>query len=285
VRNVFLVCGMVDSFSPFAIFQSELRFTNKVDGVEYTGPNGPPSLQQWVVPADGNYRITAVGAQGASATNSPSIHGGCGTKVTGDFELHAGDVVKILVGQKGTATADSGGGGGGTFVAWYTSPMLVAGGGGGVRAGAVVDGRPGSLTCDGTAGSTSDSYTGNFVAGGITGLGGGRRVGFGAGGGGWSGNGASDGTLGEGGFSFVGAKHGKGGAGKSCGPPAHGGYGGGGAGNGCSGAGGGGGYSGGGGGAVGGGGGSESNGANPTFHEGTCTATGQGFVAIELLAP
>ncbi|HWU86178.1 MAG TPA: hypothetical protein VN253_02840, partial [Kofleriaceae bacterium] len=84
-KNVFLVCGMANSFSPFAIFQKDLsniRFTNKVGGVEYTGPTGPSGLQEWEVPADGTYRITAIGAQGGSATGSPARKGGCGTEVS-----------------------------------------------------------------------------------------------------------------------------------------------------------------------------------------------------------
>ena len=286
VRNVFLVCGETSSFSPFAIFRETLQFTNKVDGVEYTGPHGPPAMQEWVVPQDGTYRITAVGARGASATsNGAGRKGGCGAEMSGEFPLYAGDVINILVGQQGTATATSGGGGGGTFVTHWASPMLVAGGGGGVRAGALVDGRSGGLECHGTAGSTSDSYAGGFVLGGEWGAGGGAELGYGAGGGGWNGDGYGDGLYGEGGSSFAGGSLADGGEGLSCGAPAHGGYGGGGAGNGCAGGGGGGGYSGGGGGAIGGGGGSVNNGANPVNHEAKCTASGHGFVTIELVEP
>ena len=286
VRNVFLLCGMTTSFSPFAVFQGKRQFTNKVNGVEYTGPTGPPGLQSWEVPGNGTYRITAVGAQGANASNS-SLEGGCGAEVTGDFVLQAGDVVQILVGQKGTAAPNSGGGGGGTFVVKNGSPLLIAGGGGGVRAGALVDGRPGTQSTGGTAGSTSSNYTGGFVAGGTNGGGGSRVLGYGAGGGGWSGNGASDANYGEGGYAFLGANQARGGVGQSCGAFAHGGYGGGGAGNGCYGGGGGGGYSGGGGGRVGGGGGSLNTGANQSGEEGQCTPTGHGhgIVKIDLIGP
>jgi hypothetical protein len=285
VRNVFLLCGMTTSFSPFAIFQGKAQFTNKVGGVEYTGPTGPPSLQQWEVPGNGTYRITAVGAQGANASNSPSLKGGCGAEVTGDFVLQTGDVVQILVGQQGTAAPHSGGGGGGTFVVKNGSPLLIAGGGGGVRSGALVDGRPGALSTSGTAGSTSSNYTSGFVAGGTSGGGGSRVLGYGSGGGGWSDNGASDGNYGKGGYAFLGADQARGGAGLSCGAFAHGGYGGGGAGNGCYGGGGGGGYSGGGGGRVGGGGGSLNTGANQSGEEGACTPTGHGIVRIDPVGP
>lgn len=281
--NTFLVCGLTNSFSPFTIFQGKLKFSNTVNGVEYTGPNGPPNLQQWTVPGNGTYRITATGAEGASGTNSPSLKGGCGAEVTGDFVLQKDDVIQILVGQKGTAAPYSAGGGGGTFVLKNGTPLLIAGGGGGVRSGSTVNGRPGTVSNNGTAGSTSSGYTSGFVAGGVGGAGGARVSSYGSGGGGWSGSGASDGSYGEGGFAFLSASQSKGGSGKTCGTPAHGGYGGGGAGNGCYGGGGGGGYSGGGGGRVAGGGGSLNNGANPTGQDGKCTPHGHGSVVIDLL--
>ncbi|HSK04511.1 MAG TPA: hypothetical protein VK932_24820 [Kofleriaceae bacterium] len=281
VLSTFLVCGMTTSFSPFAVFQ-RIKFDNVVNGVEHTGPAGPPALQRWTVPADGTYKITATGAAGANGTNSPSLKGGCGAEVTGEFTLQAGEVIEMLVGQKGTAAPYSAGGGGGTFVTKNGAPLLIAGGGGGVRAGALVNGRPGTLSSSGTAGSTSSNYTTGFVAGGADGMGGSRAVSYGAGGGGWLGNGASDSNYGEGGFAYQSTNQAKGGAGKTCGAPAHGGYGGGAAGNGCYGGGGGGGYSGGGGGRVGGGGGSLNNGANPTGQEGKCTPKGHGSVIIQV---
>lgn len=113
-------------------------------------------------------------------------------------------------------------------------------------------------------------------------------AGYGAGGGGWSGNGVADGSNGEGGFAFLAASPnaGRGGRGLKCdGPPyADGGFGGGGAGNGCNGAGGGGGYSGGGGGRIGGGGGSWNSGANPHASV-QCLPEGHGKVVIEWLRP
>ncbi len=286
-RNVFLVCGMATSFSPFAVLQRNVRFTNTVDGVTYTGPTGPPSLQRFVAAGEGKYRITAWGARGAKATaTTGSANGGCGAKVTGDFDLQTGDALDILVGQMGLAATNNGGGGGGTFVLKSGAPILVAGGGGGIRSGATVDGRGGTLTTSGSAGSTSSSYASGFIAGGTGGAGGSRLASYGAGGGGWTGNGAADGNYGEGGFAFTGAYQGKGGLAKTCsGGLAHGGYGGGGSGNGCFGGGGGGGYSGGGGGRIGGGGGSLNTGARAHGVEGrsACTATGQGRVEIEFL--
>ncbi|WP_338868459.1 endo-1,C4-beta-glucanase [Myxococcus stipitatus] len=279
--SVIQICGVTTSFSPFAIFEKGLEFTNTVNGVEYQGPTGPPAPQTWTAPKTGKYRITATGASGASAV--AGIPGGCGAKVSGVFSLQKNDTLQMLVGQMGTPATYSAGGGGGSFVAKSGSPLLIAGGGGGLRVGALVPGRSGSTSTSGTAGSTNASYTSGFIAGGTGGLGGARAAGYGAGGGGWSGNGAADGTYGEGGFAFL--SGGKGGAGKTCGGLAHGGYGGGGAGNGCYGGGGGGGYSGGGGGRVGGGGGSWNVGTQQEAVEGACTLNGHGKITIEFAHP
>ncbi|WP_437808658.1 endo-1,C4-beta-glucanase [Sorangium sp. So ce1078] len=283
--SVIQVCGMTRSFSPFTVLKRKLKFTNTVDGVAYEGPTGPPALQSWTVQEGGVYRVTAIGARGASASQAKNVSGGCGAQIAGDFMLSAGDNVAILVGQKGTAAPYSGGGGGGTFVTLNGSPLVIAGGGGGVRSGALVNGRHGSVGTAGVSGSVSSSYTSGFIAGGANGLGGSRIASYGSAGGGWLGNGASDGAYGEGGFAFsAGILAGNGGVGKSCGGLAHGGYGGGGAGNGCYGGGGGGGYSGGGGGRVGGGGGSWNAGASPAGEEGVCTPSGHGVVVIEHLS-
>jgi hypothetical protein len=282
-KDAFLVCGVTTSFSPVTIFQGTLDLGNQVSGVEYTGPTGPPSLQQWTVPSSGPYRITATGAQGASATTAPAVRGGCGAEISGEFALAAGDVIQILVGQKGTAAPKNAGGGGGTFVIKNGVPLVIAGGGGGVGV-ATTNGRPGSVGPAGGQGSRTSDYSGSFIAGGTAGSGGARLAGFGAGGGGWSGNGANDGSYGDGGAAFLSPTQARGGSAKGCGADAaHGGYGGGGSGNGCFGAGGGGGYSGGGGGKVAGGGGSLNNGLNPTGREDICTPSGHGKVSIDLL--
>ena len=289
--DVFMVCGVTSSFSQFTILQDKpdpkVTFTNVVGGQAYTGPTGPPDLQRWTVPRNGTYRITATGAQGASGKLTPSISGGCGAQITGDFALAAGESLQILVGQKGTAADNNAGGGGGTFVVKNGAPLVIAGGGGGVRSTATVNGRDATTGSTGVSGSATVNYSGSFIAGGAGGGGGARAVNLGNGGGGWSGDGASDTANGEGGFSFLGPNHGRGGTSKgACGDPAPGGYGGGGAGNGCYGGGGGGGFSGGGGGRVAGGGGSLNNGLNPVGGVAACQSTdGQGSVTIAPLTP
>jgi hypothetical protein len=283
--NLFRVCGMTTSFSPFAPFladalPSPVVFSNVVDGVTYTGAIGPP-MRTWTVPGNARYRITAQGAAGGHGTMSTTMLGGLGAVVSGEFDLRKNDVLQIVVGQQGVSTPRSAGGGGGTFVVKNGVPLVVAGGGGGVRSDATVNGRNASLTPAGGNGSTTAGYTGSFVAGGTNGAGGARASSFGAGGGGWSGNGAADGSFGEGGFAFTAMTSGsKGGAGRSCSPFADGGHGGGGAGNGCFGAGGGGGYSGGGSGRVAGGGGSYS--ADPNAQFSLATDRTAGSVTIDL---
>ena len=98
-----------------------------------TGRTG--TIQEWIVPQTGQYRITAVGAKGAGK------NGGRGAKMSGVFVLTKGEVLKILVGQTGTVgtwqrniqeTYHLPGGGGGTFVVKSdNTPLIVAGGGGG----------------------------------------------------------------------------------------------------------------------------------------------------------
>jgi len=85
-------------------------------------------IQEWTVPADGDYRITAYGAQGSSSS-------GKGAKIIGDFSLTQGMVLKIAVGQEGSGTAGKSGGGG-SFVVKSpynsnSSILIIAGGGGG----------------------------------------------------------------------------------------------------------------------------------------------------------
>jgi hypothetical protein len=84
-------------------------------------------IQEWTVPRTGTYRIDATGA-GQWSTRQ----GGYGARVVGDFSLTQGEIVRILVGQRG----NNGGGAGATYVTRSPhnsngSILVVAGGGGG----------------------------------------------------------------------------------------------------------------------------------------------------------
>jgi hypothetical protein len=83
--------------------------------------------QNWTVPANGTYQITAAGAYGATP----------GRVVTGQVTLYEGQVLTMLVGQEPTPlTANvldnvTVGGGGGTFIVTNGVPLIVASGGDG----------------------------------------------------------------------------------------------------------------------------------------------------------
>ncbi len=263
------------------------------DGVEVnetfnntsTGRSG--TIQTWTVPATGTYRITTYGAQGGN--NSSGHSGGKGAKMSGDFNLIAGEQIKILVGQQGTnvsVTCQAAGGGGGTFVTLNdNTPLIIAGGGGGGGRGATTQGRKdATISTNGLNGDGSNQVGSGGSNGGGGGSGSGCSSQWGAGGGGLTGNGANGTATGSGGLSFV--NGGTGGARTRSGGSVGGFGGGGGSGYG---GGGGGGYSGGGGGglvtcscgniASGGGGGSYNNGLNQDNVGGY--NTGHGSVIIE----
>ncbi len=86
-------------------------------------------IQYWDVPSNATYQIEVWGAEGG-------VHnfgdGGRGARVRGDFDLTAGQTLKILVGQMGSdGTQYDVGAGGGTFVVQDDdTPLIIAGGGG-----------------------------------------------------------------------------------------------------------------------------------------------------------
>jgi hypothetical protein len=94
-------------------------------------------IQEWTVPQTATYRINCFGAQGGRA-GSASGNGGHGARMQGDHALTYGQVLRIVVGQKGDDSgtqARTSTGGGGASAVWLkaadTEPLVVAGGGGG----------------------------------------------------------------------------------------------------------------------------------------------------------
>ena len=133
-------------------------------------------VQSWVAPFSGTYTITAAGGAGGTANGQA---GGQGAIISGQFQVQAGQVIRMMVGQKAADRNGASGGGGGTFVVDATNtPMIVAGGGSGAASGAA--GNNGEIT---TNGGEGDGCVGN---GGQNGNGGGSAAncGQGAGGGG-----------------------------------------------------------------------------------------------------
>lgn len=252
-------------------------------------------MQLWTVPASGNYTFTVAGAAGGAG----GVAAGKGAVITVTLALTQGDVLKLLVGQKGTSATSfcpvtKGAGGGGTFVYNNTTStiLLVAGGGGGGAGGPIVTAglADASLTTSGNNGDGgATSGAGGTAGGGGAGASPACTVGAGGGGGltGNGTNGVANGVAGSsgpnGGKSFT--NGGTGGTDTNE-NTTYGGFGGGGAsGNHCGG--GGGGYSGGGGGGlrtcscgdtqVGGGGGSY---ATVSFTSSAVTNTGDGYITI-----
>lgn len=171
--------------------------------------NTSSGIMSWTVPKNGIYRINALGARGGKSSGSG---GGLGARLIGDFILAQGDIIKILVGQKGNPIVNyGGGGGGGTFVIktpYNTtgSILVIAGGGGGHASSMGSLGSNALLTTNG-GDQTINSY-GSTTGGGTNGGGGGRHTGngsgMGGGGGGFTGNGSSiTGGGGSGGASFT----------------------------------------------------------------------------------
>ena len=139
---------------PLVLAQTILTFTN----ADVTGTTGPTQaqvtaaydgttlddavnintigIQEWTVPATAVYTIEVTGASGGSGTGTNSLEGGNGARMRGNFSLNAGEVIKILVGQRGGSDGgyhgNENGGGGGTFVVKNdNTPLIIAGGGGG----------------------------------------------------------------------------------------------------------------------------------------------------------
>jgi hypothetical protein len=136
-------------------------------------------VQEWIVPASGDYTIDARGAMGGG-DGTP----GYGARMIGTISLTEGQVLKIVVGQQGILEPDyiviyhAGGGGGGSFVYNSSSSTLlvVAGGGGGNGARyngfggitATNDGNTGTSGNGGVAaeGNSGAGFSGNGVLGG-----------------------------------------------------------------------------------------------------------------------
>ena len=275
--RLFTSCGATGPTGPDqAACDTEYTGTT-LEEDEYTVSAG---IQEWIVPLSGDYTIEACGAQGASGTTT--YVGGKGACVTGTFALTAGESLYIAVGQigLGKGSSSNGGGGGGTFVVGEGDvPLLIAGGGGGTRASASSNGCPGQADGYATQGSGYNSTwacpdkTTSLGEGGVA-----SSSSWGSGGAGFNSNGSSDGSYGAQSQSwFSGLAGGQ--STYSCGFAAHGGFGGGGTGQGCYGGGGGGGYSGGDGGWIAGGGGSYNAGTDPSGTDGA--NEGDGYVIID----
>lgn len=110
---------------------SQTQLDNAYQGTNLEGEvisdNG---IQEWTVPADGKYRITAYGTQGGET------YGGKGAIVEGKLTINKNTKLQIIVGQSGeqsysSSYAASTGGGGAFIISNSENPLIIAGGGGG----------------------------------------------------------------------------------------------------------------------------------------------------------
>jgi len=141
-------------------------------------------IQEWVVPYTGNYSIYAAGAQGGDY--GTTYIAGRGASIYGEFNLTAGTVLQIVVGQRGADYMTTGnaatGGGGGSYVVdtSNTTPLVIAGGGGGRRNtgaagtfaqadGTISNNGQDAAATTGTGGSAGNGGTSSEPAGGGTG--------------------------------------------------------------------------------------------------------------------
>ena len=137
-------------------------------------------LQEWRVPATGEYWIEFAGASGGY---TPSALGGKGRIIKIKATLTSGNLIKILIGQEGGrgafTTGYAGGGGGGTYIYNVSTSTYigVAGGGGGAAQGnsSYVSTQAGldAAVYTSTNGLQGGSYSGSYSAGGAGGTGGG----------------------------------------------------------------------------------------------------------------
>ena len=240
VTYSFTTCGATGSLGPTqAQINSAYTGTNPLTGSVISNSG----IQTWTVPSTALYRIQSIGASGGNAP-SYSKTGGAGASMQGEFNLTAGTVLKIVVGQVGQNGCGNAGGGGGSYVAMNnTLALVVAGGGGGCSSD--VNGVNAVTVTAGTADSSPTTAVGGTNGGGGSVCTSGTHNGGGGGGynAGAGGNGVT--ISGGGGFSFLnGSVGGSGFLNSQVGPC--GGFGGGGGGSYCTvGGGGGGGYSGG----------------------------------------
>lgn len=159
----FTNCGVSGRLGP-----TQAEVTNEYSGGPLAGQVtiNTQGIQEWTIPYTGMYTIEVAGAKGGDATGV--YEGGLGALMKGDFQLTAGDLLKIAVGQKGENTSYAGGGGG-SFVSFNNNPLIIAGGGGGGNSITNKNNGYDAVTgTDGVASFTPGGTGGNGANGGMT---------------------------------------------------------------------------------------------------------------------
>jgi hypothetical protein len=188
--HTFSTAGQTGRFGPTKA-QMDTAYSANSYAATYILQGAFQGYQDWTVPVNGIYEITAAGARGYVSRVGGTT--GYGAIVKGRVQLFKGEVITFAVGQIGElqrSNSDNAwvGGGGGTFVVRKNGlvPLFVAGGG---SANAGTSGQNGQLT---TNGGTAT----NGTLGGTNGNGGpSNGVGAGAGGGFYTGTTQTDCTA------------------------------------------------------------------------------------------
>jgi hypothetical protein len=190
--------GGVTGANPPTIAQLRAAYTTATAWRDtYLRQGDYQGYQDWTVPVSGTYSFNVKGASGYEGSGGGAA--GRGAIVEGRIQLTKGEIITVVVGQRGAAPSSGtiwGGSGGGTFVVRKTGkqPLFIAGGGSADANGAA--GRDGHL------GNIAATSTSGIASGGNTGFGGLSTPGYSAGGGGFLGVGenATTGELGGGSF-------------------------------------------------------------------------------------
>ena len=172
----FTNCGKTGRSGP-----NQTQINNSYSGTALSGNvTSSNGIQLWTVPVTGQYTIKAYGASGgAGGSRTDNAGGGRGARAVCTVNLNQGDVLHILVGQKGGSDSKwAGSGGGGSFVAKNNAPLIVAGGGGGggliyaqpqsINGNSASNGRNGHRS-GGTGGTNGNGATGSGIRGGNAG--------------------------------------------------------------------------------------------------------------------
>jgi hypothetical protein len=196
-KHTFTNAGATGSIGP-TLEQVRSAYNNITWKNQYINMVNNDGIQIWTVPRNGYYKINAIGAGGGGSNLF-----GKGRDVELLTYLKMNEVIKILVGQKGSIFKNNqGSGGGGTFVLKSDdTPIIIAGGGGGSGSTNEDINSNASLSINGNDGAGDNQNTdtlfgegGNYGNGGINSF-------YAGGGGGIIGNGGSS-INAYGGFSF-----------------------------------------------------------------------------------
>ena len=183
--HAFTSCGVTGRVGPTLAQMRAAYSTTWDEDVRFLNQGAFQGYQDWTVPVSGTYDFDVRGAGGYEGTGTGIA--GRGARITGRITLTKGEIITIVVGQRGEAPTSgtiAGGSGGGTFVVRKAGdqPLIIAGGGSadhGTRSG-----QNGVLTTDGGRSSTN-------ALGGAAGGGGPSAGGRSGGGGGFNSRGGS----------------------------------------------------------------------------------------------